>query len=665
MLLSALHRTPLAVAAVVLALLLPGCGGGGSDNSSAAAASAPVGVGFADSALVQSETSVLPYVDFGYTNQRGDARYATKDTNAGVRVVSGFLDLWTPSTLLVDAGTSATANGSFPAVVASNWTGIPGDATDGKAANQTVLQANIQYVIDATRARTAAQATAAYFDDRRQKGYSVADGMGPLTTAWRAATQQTTTINSIPADATSVLYNDGGNNLGVGSSTNANFGTVVDFLNVQNDGSTEPAKRFFKYARPWRWSSSVIIVPELIPAKGSTPTTDGGFISGHAAEATRDALLMAYVVPERFQELISRGLELGENRILSGMHSPLDVIGGRIQAQAVIAATLYAQSIQSKSDATNGSRTAVKDLRKTAYDQAHTSLMAAVAAADQAAFNAYAHSGTPSTDRFADYATNKANYLRRLTLGFAQIADKTKPAVVPKGAELLLETRQPYLDSAQRRVVLKTTALPSGYPVMDDAEGWGRLNLFAAADGYGAFNGDVSVVMDASLGGFNALDSWKNDISGNGKLTKSGSGTLRLTGNNSFGGGTQLNGGILEAGSSTAFGLGDLYVAAGTLVSSAASAVSVGRNYTQLAGTTLQLSLGANNKRGALDVGGSATLGGTLQLKFVGGYKPAIGDTLNIISAGALKGAFTVITVDGFKASAIYSATGMQVHIDG
>ena len=42
---------------------------------------------------------------------------------------------------------------------------------------------------------------------------------------------------------------------------------------------------------------------------------------------------MAYVVPERFQEMLSRGLELGENRIVAGMHSPLDVIGGRMQAQ--------------------------------------------------------------------------------------------------------------------------------------------------------------------------------------------------------------------------------------------------------------------------------------------------------------------------------------------
>lgn len=71
---------------------------------------------------------------------------------------------------------------------------------------------------------------------------------------------------------------------------------------------------------------------------------------------------------------------------------------------------------------------------------------------------------------------------------------------VPKGAEVLLETRQPYLDSTQRRWVLATTGLPSGYPVLDDAEGWGRLNLFSAADGYGAFVNNVTVNMDASKG---------------------------------------------------------------------------------------------------------------------------------------------------------------------
>lgn len=52
------------------------------------------------------------------TNQRGDARYVTVDTNVGVRVVRGFLDTWEPLTRLVDAGAAAQANGSFPAVVA-------------------------------------------------------------------------------------------------------------------------------------------------------------------------------------------------------------------------------------------------------------------------------------------------------------------------------------------------------------------------------------------------------------------------------------------------------------------------------------------------------------------------------------------------------------------
>lgn len=49
---------------------------------------------------------------------------------------------------------------------------------------------------------------------------------------------------------------------------------------------------------------------------------------------------------------------------------------------------------------------------------------------------------------------------------------------------------------------LATTGLPSGYPVLDDVEGRGRLNRFAAADGFGTFVNDVTVKMDASKGGF-------------------------------------------------------------------------------------------------------------------------------------------------------------------
>jgi len=644
-------RRPLPLAVLLAAAVLSACGG--DDDAALTIPAAPAGTGRIDSAPVANAAAVPPYVDNAYTNQRGDARYATLSTNAGVRVVSGFLDLWKPSTLIVDAGVTAPANGSFPAVTASTWTGIPGDATDGTVLNSAVLDANVQYVVAATAARSPEQSIAAYVDDRRAKGYSVTDGLGPLAAPWRAAAQQTTSIVGVPADATAVLYNDTGNNTGVGSAAgNTAFGGVVDFVNnAGENASTEPAKRFYKYARPWRWSAAVQVVPALVPAKSATPATDGGFISGHAAEAMRDAIAMGYVVPERYQELLGRALELGENRILAGMHSPLDVMAGRVQAQAAATA-----SIATGADAR---------LTTSAYAQAHAALMAAVGASSPSAFNAFAHAQPLSADRFADHAANKADFRRRLTYGFAQIGDKSRPAVVPKGAETLLETRLPYLDAAQRRVVLKTTALPSGYPVLDDAEGWGRLNLFDAADGYGAFGGDTVVTMDAAQGGFSAADSWNNDISGSGKLTKKGSGTLTLTGSNTFSGGLEVDAGTLQAASANALGAGDVYLAGGTLASAAPSAVAVRGAFTQLAGSTLELDLGSGGA-GRLAVTGTMTLaGGTLDVTFAAGHAPSVGDTLEVIGAGAIKGRFSDIHVTGFKVTPTYTSTGLLLHIDG
>ncbi|HEM7811814.1 phosphatase PAP2 family protein [Burkholderia multivorans] len=642
------NRFALHVAALSSAIVLAACGGGddvvATDTPQAAVPAPPPDPGFVDSAPVPS---VPAFVDTIATNQRGDARYATLSTNAAVRLLSRFLDLWQPSTMLVDAGVSAPADGAFPAISPSTCSGLPDSGTPcGTILNAAVLSANVQYVIDATTARTPQQADAAYFDDRRGKGYSVTDGMGPLTAAWRTAAQQTTSITSVPADATTVLYNDTGNNVGVGGSANAGFGKVVDLLNeMGSNASTEPAKRFYKYARPYRWSSSVVVAPTLVPAKSTTPATDGGFVSGHTAEAVRDAVTMAWLVPERFQEMVGRGLELGENRILAGMHSPLDVIGGRMLALAVSAAnlTVYANDAQA------------------AYAQAHQTLQQLTGTTD-ATFAAFAHSGTAATDRFADYATNKAAFLRRMTFGFAPIEPTDAPPVVPKGAEILLLTRFPYLSADQRRVVLKTTEMPSGYPVMDDAEGWGRLNLFAAADGYGAFNGNVTVSMDGSKGGLNAADVWRNDIAGAGKLTLQGSGTLTLAGNNRYAGGTQVAGGTLTAASASAFGSGDVYVGAGGSVRIAAAApVTIATRYTQLDGATLELDIDGNGG-GRLRVGGPLTIaGGTLRVKFVNGYAPKAGDTIALVDGAAAAPKFSTVIVDGFHATPVYTATGVSV----
>jgi autotransporter-associated beta strand protein len=328
------------------------------------------------------------------------------------------------------------------------------------------------------------------------------------------------------------------------------------------------------------------------------------------------------------------------------MHSPLDVMGGRMMATALATAIL--------ADPDNAATKAA------AYAQAHSYFEAATGTTDATLF-AYAHG---VADPFADPAANRSVFARRLTYGFAPISATAAPMTVPKQAEVLLETRLPYLAADQRRVVLRTTGIASGYPVLDDPEGWGRLDLAAAADGYAAFTGDVVVTMDASLGGYAAQDHWRNDITGTGKLTKRGSGALVLDGANRYTGGTQLDAGSLVAASTTALGSGDVYVGGGTLVSEAAGPLRIGGSYAQRAGATLELDLGAGGG-GRLAIAGTATLaGGALHVRFAGGYTPSPGDTLLVISGASRAGQFDAVAADGFTATAIYTDAGVTLRID-
>lgn len=378
-----------------------------------------------------------------------------------------------------------------------------------------------------------------------------------------------------------------------------------------------------------------MVVPALEPAKSSTPATDGGFPSGHTAEAGRNAIAMAYLVPQRYQELIARGLDLGDSRILAGMHSAFDVIGGRIQSIAADVANLNRMTAEE---------------RLIAYKQAQNGLMTTTDTKSWDEFYAIAKKPYDSTDRFADLEKMNELVDEWMTYGFKQVSKAGVVANIPKGAEVLLETRFPYLDANQRRVVLKSTALDSGYPVMDDAEGFGRLNLYSAGAGYGAFNGDVYTKMDASLGGFNKQDNWSNDISGVGKLTKTGTGELILSGNNSFTGGVVVDGGALTAVNSASLGKGDVYVASGVLNLSSEKPVIIEGKLSVLDGARLIINMDASTAS-PLKVNDLLTLTGNLELKSSG--KLATG-TYILISSIKAQGKFNKVTLNGIEVAVKY-----------
>ncbi|TWD58022.1 autotransporter-associated beta strand protein [Agrobacterium vitis] len=608
---------------------------------------APTGVGHADTA--PPPANVLAYVDTGATNQRGDACHATVETNAGVRVLSGFLALWTPRTPFVDADQDAPAKDGCPAVKKSDWDGIPGSATDGVQKRPDLHRKNIAYSIKVTGEHTPERDLAAYLDDRRGKNVSITDGLGPLTDAWRKGAKQTTTITDMPADATTVKYDDKGNNRGVGAKDNRDLGKAVDLIEAGSaDGSTEPAKRYYKFARPYRQSDKVRVVPQLVPAESSKPVSDGGFPSGHTAEAWRDALVMAYLVPQRYQEMVTRAAVLGENRIRAGMHQTFDVLGGRVLATAIVAYNL------------NLPKNA--PLRQEAYEQSQTWLMKATDSSNFQALLAFAHSEPKPKDALADYAWNKAFVEERLTYGYPQISDPNLAPTVPKGAEVLLETRLPYLSAEQRRVVLKTTEIASGYPIISDPEGWGRLDLFRAADGYGAFDGDVTLVMDASKGGFNAADTWKNAIGGKGMLSKQGTGSLTLTGKNNWTGGTMIEDGTLIAASDTAFGNGDLYLSGGKAVIDTRE-LKVRGNVTVRKQANVEIKLqDRNNVR--LQINKSMSIeGGKLVLTAAPSQTFKVGDTLQLVNASTVQGKFDSVSLAGHTLKVSYSKNNISARI--
>lgn len=244
----------------------------------------------------------------------------------------------------------------------------------------------------------------------------------------------------------------------------------------------------------------------LDPAYGQKGLCTGGaFPSGHTTSAYQAGITLATLLPELAPEILARSSEAGNNRIVLGVHYPLDIVGGRMSAEAAIAARWSDAGY--RTDILLPART---ELVNYLQAQCGGTLASCIAKQTPYADNPYGGKAIPggTAQVVSDRASAVTVYTERLSYGFAKVGTSGLAASVPDGAENLLLTAFPTLTDAQRRSILAQTETDSGYP-LDTTEAhqysaapasWERLNLAAATSATVRVNTDGSVTV-LSTGG--------------------------------------------------------------------------------------------------------------------------------------------------------------------
>jgi hypothetical protein len=204
--------------------------------------------------------------------------------------------------------------------------------------------------------------------------------------------------------------------------------------------------------------------------------------SGHTTYGYTGALILAILVPERYSQMITRGAEYGNDRIIIGAHYAMDVLGARtlvLYDMAHLLANDPAYLGQTFKDTP-----VIKDFRA-ALKRARADMIAALQAG---CGNTISVCAGDDIGRLSSSAVNEAFYTSTQTYNLPVVYPKIAAAVEDVGkiapeAGYLLTEAFPSLTLEQADKILTQTQGPGG-GFLDDGSSFGvysRLNLYAAS----------------------------------------------------------------------------------------------------------------------------------------------------------------------------------------
>lgn len=108
---------------------------------------------------------------------------------------------------------------------------------------------------------------------------------------------------------------------------------LIDCVTTDAGNSVRKAKKKYMRKRPYVQFNE----PTAIPKDEEPLRHSGSFPSGHSATGWGIALILTEINPQNQEQILQRGYEFGQSRVIAGYHYQSDVDVARIAASAAIA----------------------------------------------------------------------------------------------------------------------------------------------------------------------------------------------------------------------------------------------------------------------------------------------------------------------------------------